>query len=131
MLHVTLATALRKLLADPSKRAQAEKALRIYDASDMAQKASARKCKESEPRGHGQHPIMIEGQRFLSIRHAFKCAQAAGYDGSEANFTQRTHKPWLTWADAIKTVNPARQASRRKTAEEKHEQLQRELRGEK
>ncbi|MBP9033804.1 MAG: hypothetical protein KBG29_07910 [Pseudomonadales bacterium] len=131
LLHTTLATALRKLLADPSKRAQAEKALRVYNASDMAQKASARRRKASEPHGHGERPIMIEDQRFASIHRAFKCAQAAGYDGSEATFAQRTRKPGLTWADAIKPVDPARQARRRKIAEEKREQLQRELRGEK
>ena len=101
-----LAAALRKLLADPSARAQAELALRIFDA-DMVT-ATALREENTEQR----LPIVIGDRRFATKAAAFHVAQRAGFNGTQSSFHLRL-KNGATWEEAIAPVDVARSQSRK------------------
>lgn len=101
-----LAAALRKLLADPTAREQAERALRIFDADMM----TATALREENT---GQRlPIVIGEHRFATRAAAFHVALRAGFNGTQSTFYLRL-KNGATWEEAIAPVDVARSQSRK------------------
>lgn len=122
----TMAAALRNLLAhpgDPAHITVARAELHAYD--EMREIVSkARKKTEST-----RSPVKIDDHQFVSKVAAYHAAQAQGFNGAQATFQQRINKG-LSWEECIKPVDPFMSQARKRTAIDKREQLQRELRGE-
>ncbi len=122
----TMAAALRDLLAHPGEQAYitvARAELHAYDEMREVVR-NARKKIESD-----RNPVKIEDHQFVSKVAAYHVAQAQGFDGSQATFLYRINKG-LSWEECIKPVDLAKSQARKRTAIDKREQLQRELRGE-
>ena len=101
-----LAAALRKLLADPTAREQAERALRIFDADTVTTNTSR---EESIDR---RLPIVIGEHRFATRAAAFHVAQRAGFNGTQSTFYLRLRNG-ASWEEAIASVDVARSQSRK------------------
>lgn len=117
-----LAVALRKLLADPTAREQAEVVLRTYDANHRKGDENVKRVDDV------RFPIKIEDHHFATLSAAYKTAQAAGFDGVAAVFNARVHAG-KTWAQCIAPVNAKRSQARKQVATVKRDEMALILKG--
>lgn len=94
-----LAESLRKLLADPTEREQAERMLRVYDANH-------RKDVEERAAIASKHEIRIGTRDFANRKQLHAAAKTAGFNGSYDSLVTRLRlNPQITWEDLIKPVD--------------------------
>lgn len=93
-----LAAALRKLLADPTAREQAERVLRIFDADVVKAKASHSVNKTR------LLTVTVGDRQFVSRIAAFHVAEREGFNGVFATFCDRINRK-LSWAECIAPIS--------------------------